>query len=174
MRFFKDGKKNEHMELKMTAMIDVVFQLLIFFLVGTKFRVPEGELEAYLPEDGAPTSLSRRLEEVDEIRVSLFVTQRGPEAMPRVEIDNRRVQPTAAMGRSSMEWLEAELFRLGQNKAMRETVPIIIEAEADLAYRWVVQTLNICRKARFEKVQFAASKRNAPDPFAGRAPPAAP
>ena len=174
MNFSKDGKKTEHMELKMTAMIDVVFQLLIFFLVGTKFRVPEGELEAYLPEEGAPTNLTRRLEEVDEIRVSLLVSHRGPKGMPKVVIDNKRVQPGSRLGKSPMEWLESELFRLGERKAMRDTVPIVIAAEPDLAYRWVIATLNTCRKARFKKVNFAASPRNAPDPYKGKAPPGVP
>ena len=36
----------ESTTLKMTSMIDVVFLLLIFFIVAAKFRVPEGELDA--------------------------------------------------------------------------------------------------------------------------------
>jgi biopolymer transport protein ExbD len=174
MMFSKKGKKSENVELKMTAMIDVVFQLLIFFLVGTKFRVPEGELEAYLPEEGAPTNQTRRLEEVDEIRVSLLVSHRGATGEPRVLIDNKRVQPGSRFGKSPMAWLESELFRLGKSKAMRDEVPIIISAEPDLSYKWVIATLNTCRKARFKKVNFAASARNAPDPFKGKAPPGAP
>jgi biopolymer transport protein ExbD len=156
----------EDTKLKMTAMIDVVFQLLIFFLVGTKFRVPEGELEAYLPRnEGAPTTLQKRLEEVEEIRITLLIRQGGdtdPELPPSVRLDN-----TAAPGgiqAGSMKWLERELYRLGGNKAMREKIPVIIEAEPQLAYKWVIQTLDLCRRIGFRQVRFGQSKRNAPDP----------
>ena len=149
-------------KLNMTPMIDVVFQLLIFFLVGTKFRIPEGELEAYLPNEGQPKTIVERLQDVDEIRVTLRVAQGGPTAHPSVLIDG--TGSAAAAGAGSLKWLETELARLGTNKTIREEVPIIIEAEPHLAYKWVVQTLNIARRQKFVKVHFAASKRNAPLP----------
>ncbi|MBI4601910.1 MAG: biopolymer transporter ExbD [Planctomycetes bacterium] len=36
---------------EMTAMIDVVFQLVLFFVFSLKFRAQEGQLQAYLPAD---------------------------------------------------------------------------------------------------------------------------
>ena len=35
----------------MTPMIDVVFQLLIFFLVNMKFKTLDMKIEAFLPKD---------------------------------------------------------------------------------------------------------------------------
>ncbi len=37
-------------ETDMTSMIDVVFLLLIFFMLATKFKMPEGTLRSYLPK----------------------------------------------------------------------------------------------------------------------------
>jgi len=170
---FLRGRDDEHMALKMTAMIDVVFQLLIFFLVATKFRVPQGELDAYLPDEGAPKTTQERDVPVDELIITLRVSQRGassPDAEPSVLLDGQSAGPTARSG--SMRWLESELRRLAKDPRMRENVPIIIEAEPHLAYQWVIYTLNLCRMPDigFEKVNFAASKRNAPAP-AGKSPP---
>jgi len=151
-------------KMQLVPMIDIVFQLLVFFFLGTHFRVPEGELDAYLPEEGAPTQLTRRAADVDEIRVTLQVTQAGAlnkDEPPSVLLDGRG--SAAAGGKGGMEWLESQLRRLGADKRMRDNVPVIIEAEPELSYKWVIEALNICRKANFAKVNFAASKRNAPD-----------
>ncbi len=44
-------KVPDEMKGDMTPMIDVVFQLLIFFMLTIKFKVLEGKLSAYLPKD---------------------------------------------------------------------------------------------------------------------------
>ena len=41
----------EEVEIELTPMIDVVFLLLIFFIVTMKFKVLEGKLETELPKD---------------------------------------------------------------------------------------------------------------------------
>jgi len=41
----------ETYEMEMTPMIDIIFLLLIFFLLTLKFKVLEGKLAAYLPKD---------------------------------------------------------------------------------------------------------------------------
>jgi biopolymer transport protein ExbD len=162
MKFGRPPEKDKP-ELKMTAMIDVVFQLLVFFLVGTKFRVPSGELEAYLPKEGAPTSLVQPPPDtiIKEIRVTLRVRRADDkDEPPGVLLDD-----TGAGGGPepmSMNQLREKLNALGRDPDMAREVPVIIEAEAHLAYKWVVKTLSIARSAKFEKVNFAASKRNAP------------
>jgi len=152
-------------KLKMTAMIDVVFQLLIFFLVGTRFRMPEGELDAYLPEKGAPIELHQRDIPVDEIRITLRVSQAGsddPTARPSVLLDGKSYRWSSAP--PPARTFQNRLRELSRDADTLEKVPVIIEAEPHLAYRWVIETLNLCRKMRFEQVNFAASKRNAPLP----------
>jgi len=175
---FLRGRSGEPTTLKMTAMIDIVFQLLIFFLVATKFRVPEGELDAYLPEEGAPIQITKRDVPVDEIRVTLRVSAaagRGkglppnPTVQPSVLLDGKRFGEGGA-STGSMKWLAKQLNKLAEDDKVRDEVPVIIEAESRLAYQWVIQALNICREARFKKVHFAASKRNAPLPGGARPP----
>jgi len=54
----EDIKRND---LNMTPMIDVVFQLLIFFMLSMKFVQAEGSLLSQLPKDKglAPTNVSQ-------------------------------------------------------------------------------------------------------------------
>lgn len=161
---FLRSRGGEETKLKMTAMIDIVFQLLIFFLVSTRFRTPEGELDAYLPEKGAPVTTQLDVP-VDEIRITLRVSQAGkddPTAPPSVLLDGKSYRWSSAP--PPARTFQNRLKQLSDDAAIRENVPVIIEAEPHLAYKWVIETLNLCRKGRFEQVNFAASKRNAPLP----------
>ncbi len=171
MKFRLEKPPSKDTELQLTPMIDVVFQLLIFFLIGTKFRVPEGELEAYLPRDeGPPTELHKPLVDVKEVRITLRVSQRGatdPDAPPIVLLDNT-ASPGVVEG-GGMAWLRGRLMDISSSdKTVLEKLPIVIEAEPHLAYRWVIETLDICRAVGFRQVNFAASKRNAPLPPGAR------
>ena len=49
MRF--KSKKTEEVRPNLTPMIDIIFQLLIFFVLTAKFIAFEGQLQAYLPKD---------------------------------------------------------------------------------------------------------------------------
>ncbi len=51
MRLAKKRRIDDDAEISMTPMIDIVFQLLIFFLLAAKFIALEGQLSAYLPKD---------------------------------------------------------------------------------------------------------------------------
>ena len=140
--------------LKTAAMIDVVFLLLVFFVLAARFRVPEGELDTHMPPGGPFPA-------VDEVRIVLRVPPSGqedPGVPPAVFLDG--VAVAAQPGRTSMAVLESRLDRLSGDAALREGAPVVIEAEPALAYRWPVKTLNMCRKFGFRRVSFAASRRS--------------
>lgn len=60
----------DEVKMEMTAMIDVTFLLLIFFLCSIKFKVLEGKLQTYLPKDvGVNTSPIDELLEKIDIRI---------------------------------------------------------------------------------------------------------
>ena len=55
MRFAKDD--NQETESNMAPMIDVIFQLVLFFVFSMKFIAFEGQLQAYLPKDRGQNSV---------------------------------------------------------------------------------------------------------------------
>ena len=55
-------------ELNLTPMIDVVFQLLIYFLLGTSFAVGEQTFRMDLPEIGSGSAVARRYLSMRETR----------------------------------------------------------------------------------------------------------
>ena len=57
-------KRESNLELSMTSMIDVVFLLLIFFMVTTSFTQAEKELDPAIKTDGSGTNTASDLEPI--------------------------------------------------------------------------------------------------------------
>ena len=78
-------KEAEVERLNMTPMIDVVFQLLIFFLVTMKFKTTDMKIEAFLPTDrGLP-----KPPDVPKL-VAVLKRQKG-EAVTRIKVGNETI-----------------------------------------------------------------------------------
>jgi biopolymer transport protein ExbD len=78
------GNKEDEPKMDMTPMIDVTFQLLIFFMCTIKFKTLEGKLSAYLPKDvGVNTSEAEPKEKVDII---IRVKKEGTKMHPHKEL----------------------------------------------------------------------------------------
>ena len=152
MNFQRANCQSRKTGLKLTAMIDVVFLLLIFFVAATRFRTPESELPAYM---GHGDVIGR----AEPLILTLRAGRPGADgvARPVIRVDGKTV--SGAGSRDPMSGLEAVLNELAAQEGVREQVPVIIDADPDVAYGWVIQALNLCRKAQFSTVCFAASRR---------------
>ena len=64
-----DAADSEEPGMNMTPMIDVVFQLLIFFMLATTYLDEEKELEVKLPEAESGTTA---IEESDELIINVL------------------------------------------------------------------------------------------------------
>jgi len=127
---FRQQKSKKHVELNITPLIDVLFLLLIFFmLTGTFKRV--GELELQLPDSSTATPA-----EGTEVRqVELIVTEEG-----RLFVDGTGI---------GTPQLKAELSRiLGEDPNAR----VMIKAEAGVDHGEVVRLLDIVRDSGFPGV----------------------
>ncbi len=60
----KSDKTQQSVSIDMTPMIDMVFLLLIFFLVATRFHQEEREMQIALPEAKAAGPISMALREI--------------------------------------------------------------------------------------------------------------
>jgi len=139
-----------NMELNMTPMIDVIFQLMIFFMCSIHFKSLEGKLYSYLPNDkGRPIDRWKPEPPIDEVRVKLTYAESSP-LMARVrvgEIDFR-------------DWdsLERHLKDLAPRLVMPDgldIIPVKIDADGNVPTQAVVSVLNICKKAGVQKTEFA-------------------
>ena len=125
-------KEEDHFSVELTPMIDMVFLLIVFFLVSTTFQQMEREMQVSVPK--ADTGESRDKE-------------RDPVVVNVLE-DGRVVVRGTAMNLAQLESLLARAVAAdGEAKAL-------IRADGGLSFEVVVQVADACRKAE-ARVSFA-------------------
>ena len=125
MRIADESSGVEELALELTPMIDVVFLLLIFFMVATTFLDPEREIDIDLPQaDAAQVKQS----ESDELVINVF--RDG-----RVSLGGRELADEA---------LRAELVRA----ARREPKPTVtIRGDRQAHHEAIVRVMDACSVA---------------------------
>lgn len=127
-------RSREEPSINLTPLIDVVFLLLIFFMVTTTFT-RETRLAVNLPEaDGDPS------DEIPE-QVEIVVDQEG-----RYSIDGR----TLVDGR-----LQTLISGLEQATEGDRGVPILLVADAESTHQAVVTAMDAIGQAGFSRLQIA-------------------
>jgi biopolymer transport protein ExbD len=156
----------EETQRNLTPMIDVVFQLIVFFLLTLEFSTPEHEIHASLPRPGmAPTP--EFVPTPPTVRVRVF--RRDEEDFGRAHTVARvdsggtiELPPTAEDDRPARE---AALARIGREAALRkealegdEPVRAVIDARpptgARVPHGEVVGILDALIEAGFRHIAF--------------------
>ena len=135
------------MQPPLTPMIDVVFQLLLFFLVATRFINLEAQIQAKLPEMTKDVVITPKFE---PIRISL--TKSGSSGV--MIVVEEVIEPIA-----NMEQLLG--FLKGRNRKFPEPetdTGVIIKPSADVAWDHAVNAFSQAVIAKFEKVAFQKSE----------------
>lgn len=123
--------RQEPVGMDLTPLIDVVFLLLIFFMVSTSFT-RETQLSLTLPEaKGTPA-------ENESQAVQVLVSPLG-----EYVINGEK------LAESSDSALRSALLRLGQEKT---TLPMIITADANASYQAVVRVMDVAGQLGFDKL----------------------
>jgi len=137
-------KGSSRLQPPMTPMIDVTFQLLLFFILTCEFRESEGMIPGTLPN--GPIVGPKVLPPLDPIRIRLIPSADRQSASYEVTGVSAAVTSPRQLG---------ELLKLRQEQIGSREVPIVIFPSADVPWRFVVEAFNQARKARFEKIGFA-------------------
>lgn len=155
-----------------TPMIDIVFNLLIFFMVGTKLRSAEGLIKAFLPKNRGQGSGTPTID-LNEVRVKLLwwdssgrpTTGDGGFVVLKVG-DQVFNQPGDLLPRGSPPPEKSEIwpalsqklneFKAGYKGTSEQGLPVIIDARKEVPTRFVVLVLNEVVRAGITDVTFAA------------------
>ncbi len=149
-------------ETDMTSMIDVVFLLLIFFMLATKFKMPEGALRSYLPKNRGESNSRPVLSE--NCRITLMV-QNGQvvayadlnQVAQNEYLESDYEQFTGIPGPNLAD-IEAHI----QNRKLSYvpldgtgTLPVVIDFAKEVPYKYVIDVLNICARTKIDNIAFA-------------------
>ncbi len=130
-------RKVEEMDVNMTPLIDVVFLLLIFFMVSTTFD-RQSELNIELPQASGEINESKAQE------IEIFIDSRG-----RFSINDNQL-----MNNQTDTLLRVLRETAGSDKDPR----IIINADKNATHQTVMTAMDASRQAGFLHITFSAVK----------------
>ncbi len=119
--------------LNMTPMVDVILNLLIFFMLGSRFAEEERQLDIQLPRVAHAQSLT---EPPDEIVVNVFA-------------DGRLIVNQKPTSSAELETLLTEAHARFDDQA------VLIRGEGHGRYQAVMDVLSICQKAGIHNYSLA-------------------
>jgi biopolymer transport protein ExbD len=130
MRFRR--RQEESLELQLLPLIDVVFLLLIFFLMGTTFIELLDKLDIQLPPSKAATRQERRNNLLEM------------SATGEIYLNGASV---------TMVELQSALERIAEGKGSKT---VVIKADRRVSHGEVVQVMGLCQKAKLLDIAIAA------------------
>ncbi len=131
----------EESSMDMTPMIDVTFQLLIFFMCSLNFKIEEGMLMSHLPKDQGVFSVAVKSNPYEQIRIQLIKS--GPDTV--VLADSYKFSESDKYQRL-YQHIQSVLSKLAESGGKESTISVVIEPEIDVGFQDVISTLNVCRK----------------------------
>lgn len=161
-KLVKTGKGPSKVDIPMAPMIDIVFQLLIFFMLNLKIVTPEGNFNVNMPIGVA--AASDAADPIIDIKVKLRADAAGNLAQVILG-DNPLGNDDRAF-----EHLNSEILKSvpPPGAAMSQKVEVEIDADYDLRYEYVIKAVSKCtgrldskgNVIRFvEKIKFAPPKK---------------
>jgi biopolymer transport protein ExbD len=123
--------------LNMTPMVDVILNLLIFFMLGTRFAEEERQLDIQLPRVTHAQSLTAP---PDEIIVNVF-------ADGRLVVNQKPTSP------SELQSLLATAYARFDDQA------VLIRGEGHGRYQSVMDVLSICQRAGIHNYSLATQMK---------------
>jgi len=117
----RDDEAADEPVLNLTSLIDVVFLLLVFFMVTTTFLKPEQEIEIDLPTAESGTPL-----EVEPDELVIHVTKDGHYALAGAEITRDALEQ--ALERAARRDPETAVIIRGDRATRHESIVAVMDA----------------------------------------------
>ncbi|MDQ7090201.1 MAG: biopolymer transporter ExbD [Methylococcales bacterium] len=137
--------KRPPLDINLTPMIDVVFLLLIFFMVTTTFTRETG-LNINLPEAKGEQT------EKDNQSITLLIDSKGHYFISTNDARKGKLVD------SRVTTLKQELIKAMNN---RTETPVVISADSKTSHQFVIKALDIASQVGFKHIAFATKEPEA-------------
>ena len=128
--------------MNLTSMIDVLFLLIIFFMVGTKFVASDRQIELKLPQVKAGGALTAAPE-----KKVIRVYQDG-----QITLDRKNVT------------LEELTARLAASRSQYKALGVLVRGDGSAPFQRIASVLNACKQAGISdlaiSVEMASTEKN--------------
>lgn len=146
----KHENKNEDVGFQIAPMIDVVFVIMLFFMVKVGARQTETEIKSKLPGSAETSTSVTGLEPLEE---SIMIDQDG------VISHNDEILDPGSVKDGDLAQLKDRMKRLAeQGKADKTPVIVTVSTQPDTKYSRVVNVLNSLQYAGITNMTFTVSE----------------
>jgi biopolymer transport protein ExbD len=139
-------RDRRQLDVAMTPMIDVVFQLLIFFLCTASFQVPEELLPTQLATPTGSTVVQPEEMEPDLERILVQATR--ADGRTRWVVNQRPCDSLVEVN---------ELLRVVVQ--IDRSLPVVLDVAAEVPLGDMIEVYDLARLVGFERIQFAATPK---------------
>ncbi len=141
----KKGVGGEELSLQLTSMIDVIFNLLIYFVITANFQIDEGTILATLPGNASNSPV----ETILDPPVVIDLTSGDDGVTYTLSVDGQRLNGVS----------ELRGYLVGQVQGGQIAIDDQVQIKPQGVVRWqhVVNVFNACVAAKLEQVGFAPS-----------------
>lgn len=144
----KRGREMGSMQLNMTSMIDVVFLLLIYFIITASFSVGEGVITAQFPVGTGEADPLDPPKNPIKIIVSTYGTSGC-----RLDVEQAATAPSTFSGlRKLLEGMQDT-----NGGPFSDETPVVIQPGGQVRWQHVVNAFNAALGARYKNIAFAQS-----------------
>ena len=141
MKIRNRGGDGEKIETQMAPMIDVVFQLLIFFMLTLKIIEPEGNFDINMPL-GQPSQQSPDKPDLPPLKVRLIAGPSGELAELQYNKVSLGRDPNEAFQRLNLKILESvNALKATDNLDKQE---VEIDPDYGLDYKYIIAAISAC------------------------------
>lgn len=119
----------DKVELNMTPMIDVVFQLLAFFMFTLKISTVEGNFDIKMP---SPTKMVQSIDSQPALKVRLIA--KGDGSLAQILYNGRELTSFAALRSQIVSFV-------GNDQALKESAEVEIDSDYHLHYRYIIDAI---------------------------------
>lgn len=141
--------------INVTALVDIIFCLCLFFMCSLKFRELDGKMESWLPENKGNKTTANMNMPMDEIRV-LISYDKERRQIQRMFV-NRPIVDTPE-GDTLLQKLIREQSQSYRSLG-KSDVPVIVDAGPAVPWREVVKVMNMCKAENIQKIEFGMGSK---------------
>ncbi len=137
----REKKEEEYLSGNLTAMIDVVFQLIIFFVCTSNLQ--ESAVDTRIKLASAPNGVVEKKK--DPRAVKVYVSEKGALSIGKTPITPRELTMILNKARADA----------------RGDIPVLIMADMRAKHSAVKKAMDACTEAKIWKIKFTALKERA-------------
>ena len=144
------GGEDNPVSINVTAMVDVIFCLCLFFMCSLHFKQLEGKIETWLPKDRGVNTTQVKDPILEEIRVFMRWNQ-------ATQATDRKVGSNAVGSDDALMKVINDMAA-AYKKTGKHDFPVLIDALGDVPWKDVIHVMDLCKSQRepIERIEFAA------------------